>query len=187
MRNLAGAIALCISFSLQAQQLRVDFDPAKSQIHWTLTGNVHTVHGSFALKQGHLIFDPSTGSISGDLVVDAASGASGNSARDKRMHKDILESDRFQEIRFVPAKVDGKLSLSGPSTVRVSGNFFIHGAAHSITIPLTLSLTDRTVSGTGQFSIPYVDWGMKDPSNFLFKVDKSVEVEVVASGTIAGK
>ena len=37
-------------------------------------------------------------------------------------------------------------------------------------------------SGTGKFVVPFVDWGMKDPSNFLFKVDKTVEVQLVAAG-----
>ena len=36
----------------------------------------------------------------------------------------------------------------------------------------------------GKFVVPYVDWGMKDPSNFLFKVNKSVEIDVEASGHV---
>jgi polyisoprenoid-binding protein YceI len=176
--------SLLLGSVLAAQQVSVDFDPAKTQIHWSLEGNVHTTHGAFRLKQGHVVLDAASGVISGDLVADATSGESGNSARDKRMHKDILESDRFPEFRFTPQKVEGAVSVGGHSTVRVSGVFQVHGAEHQVTIPVDVSFAGAEVTGTGKFSIPYVDWGMKDPSNFLFKVDKSVEVEVVAVGRV---
>ncbi len=173
--------------SLCAQQIQIDLDPAKTQIHWSLSGNVHTTHGTFHLRQGSVAFDPATGAVSGELVTDAASGDSGNGARDKRMNNEILESAKFPDIRFLPQKVEGAVAREGKSTIRVSGAFLIHGASHSVTIPMDVSLASGVVLGTGKFSIPYVDWGMKDPSNFLFKVDKSVEVEVTAVGKIQAK
>jgi len=177
-------VALLLVWPLAAQQTVVDFDPAKTQINWTLAGNVHTVHGTFLLKQGHVAIDRSTGAISGDLVADASSGQSENNSRDKRMHKDILESDRFPEIRFTPQKMVGAVNATGHSSLRVSGQFLIHGASHEVTIPMDVSFSESTVSVSGKFSIPYVEWGMKDPSNFVFKVDKSVDVEVVAVGKL---
>ena len=128
--------------------------------------------------------DPATGIISGELVADAASGESGNGARDRRMNKEVLENDEFKEIRLIPKKVDGSVSMTGHSTVRVSGTFQIHGSEHEVTMPMDVSFSGSTVTGTGRFSIPYVDWGMKDPSTFLFKVDKSVEIDIVAVGTV---
>lgn len=172
---------------LGAQQLAVDLDTAKTKINWILTGNVHTVHGTFRLKEGHVSLNQASGAMNGDLIADATSGQSGNGARDSRMNKDVLESARFQEIRLTPKKLEGAFSLASPSTVRLSGTFLIHGTSHEVTIPLDLSFSGATVTGTGKFSIPYVDWGMKDASKFLFKVDKSVDVEIVAVGTIKGK
>jgi polyisoprenoid-binding protein YceI len=177
-------VILLLVWPLAAQQMAVDFDPAKTHINWKLAGNVHTVHGTFQLKQGHLAIDRATGAISGDLVVDAKSGQSENNSRDKRMHKDILESDRFPEIRFTPEKVVGAVNASGHSSVRVSGTFLIHGGTHEVIIPMEVSFSQGTVSVSGKFSIPYVEWGMKDPSNFVFKVDKSVDVEVMTAGKV---
>jgi polyisoprenoid-binding protein YceI len=185
--SLAAVVVSLLCCSLGAQQLAVDLDSTKTKINWILVGNVHTVHGSFLLKEGHLTLDPRNGAVSGDLVADATSGESGNGARDKRMNKEILESDRFQEIRLTPKTIDGSVSLSGRSTVRVNGTFLIHGTTHEVSIPMNVSLSGDAVTGTGKFSIPYVDWGMKDPSNFLFKVDKSVEVEIVAVGKLTAK
>jgi polyisoprenoid-binding protein YceI len=174
-------------YSVWAEQIGVDFDPAKTEIHWSLAGNVHTTHGTFRLKQGHIALDPATGAISGDLVADATSGESGNSTRDKRMNKEVLESDKFREFRFTPQKVEGSVSLGGHSSIRVSGTFLVHGTTHNLTIPMDILFSGDAVTGTGKFSIPFVDWGIKDPSSFLFKVDKSVEVEITAIGHVAAR
>jgi len=176
-----------LAHCLSAQQIRIELDPAKTQIHWTLTGNVHTTHGTFRLRQGRVTFDPATGAVSGEVVADAASGESSNGARDRRMNSEILESAKFPDFRFVPEKVEGAVVKEGRSALRVSGVFQVHGAAHNVTIPMDVSLAGGLLTGTGKFSIPYVDWGMKDPSNFLFKVDKSVEVELTAVGKLQAK
>jgi hypothetical protein len=39
---------------------------------------------------------------------------------------------------------------------------------------------------TGKFIVPYVQWGMKDPSNFLLKVSDKVELDLTAFGHING-
>ncbi len=177
-------LAALLSSAVCAEQIVVDFDPARTTINWTLTGNMHIVHGTFRLKQGQISFDPSTGAISGELMVNAASGESGNGTRDRRMQKDILESSRFPEIKFVPNKVDAALPLTGTTPIRLSGVFTIHGVAHEITVPLEASISGSDVTGKGKFAVPFVEWAMRDPSVFLFKVDKTVEVEVFAVGHV---
>jgi hypothetical protein len=48
---------------------------------------------------------------------------SGNGMRDRKMHREVLESDRYPEIVFRPDRVDGAVLLSGTSSVRVHGIF----------------------------------------------------------------
>jgi polyisoprenoid-binding protein YceI len=179
---LAGA--LCLGPSAFSQQMSVDFDPAATRITWSLVGNVHTSHGTFQLKEGHIRVDPANGNASGELIVEADTGESGNSARDKRMKKEILETDKYPEIRFKVKKLEGALSANAVSNLRVLGQFSIHGASHEISIPLTVTIRGAEFSGSGKFVIPFIDWGMRNPSNFLFKVDKTVEVQVEAAGNV---
>jgi polyisoprenoid-binding protein YceI len=167
-----------------SQQLAVDFDKAASKINWTLGGNVHTVHGTFQLKQGHLNVDPSTGKVDGEFVIETASGESGDSSRDKKMQKDVLESEKYPEIRLKLTKLDGALAPQGTSNVKAMGQLMIHGASHDVTIPVQVTVNGTELSGKGTFEVPYADWGMKNPSNFLFKVNKSVEIELSGVGHI---
>jgi polyisoprenoid-binding protein YceI len=163
-----------------ASTLSLDLDPAKTGIHFTLHDVLHTVHGTFKLKNGHLAFDPDSGKASGQIVVDVASGASGSDARDHRMHKNILQSERFPEAIFTPDHVDGKLAVDGPSQVDVYGVFNLHGVNHELTLHFQVERSGGAITASTHFTIPYVQWGMKDPSNFLLKVDKTVEMEVVS-------
>lgn len=186
MRKVIALAALLASSAL-GEQLSVDLDPGKTRITWTLAGNVHTVHGTFRLKQGHFTADTVTGAMTGELDADAASGESGNGTRDKRMQNEVLESPRFPEIQLRPRKLEGFVKPEAKSSIQVTGTIAIHGAEHQVTIPMTVSLSGRNVTATGKFAVPYVDWGMKDPSNFLFKVDKSVDLEIQAIGVITAK
>ena len=104
----AGLAALILAPASRAQESVVQLDPAQTKIEFSLGGNFHTVHGKFALKSSAIRFDPSSGKISGAIVVDATSGDSGNSGRDKKMHREILESAKFPEIVFTPDANDGR-------------------------------------------------------------------------------
>ncbi len=162
----------------------VSLDPAKTQIKWELDGSLHNTHGAFRLKQCRISLDPRTGAASGEVVVDASSGESGDSARDRRMHKEVLESAKYPEIRFIPERVDGKFAPQGTSSLRISGTFEVHGTKHAVTVPAEVKVDGHQFSGTVSFEIPYVAWGMKDPSTFLLRVDKTVKIELDAVGQI---
>ena len=144
---------------------------------------LHTVHGFFALKSGEVRYDPATSEVSGSVVVDANSGQSGNHMRDRRMHREILETARFPEITFRPDRVDGKLTGAGPSTLQVHGIFAVHGTDHELTVPVRVQVLPDHWIADANFTVPYVRWGIKNPSNFLLRVSESVEISVHATGT----
>jgi polyisoprenoid-binding protein YceI len=165
-------------------QLTLSLDPAHSKLNWTLGSTLHTVHGTFALKSGMLRFDPESGSATGEFVVYATSGESGNDSRDKKMHAEILESARYPDVIFRPSKIDGKVSMQGTSEVRLQGKFVLHGSEHDLTVPVHAELSGDQWKGSAKFSVPYIQWGLKSPNTFLLKADPAVDVELELSGTL---
>jgi polyisoprenoid-binding protein YceI len=166
-----------------AQELLLQLDPAKSGAHIILTGNMHTVDGSFSLKRGAIHFNPATGSASGEVVFDATSGKTGNGSRDNKMHKDVIQSWHYPEIVFHPDRADGTLAASGDSTLQVHGMFAIHGAEHEVTFPVEVNLTGTTWRAQASFQVPYVKWGMKNPSVLFLRVSDTVQVRFHAAGS----
>jgi polyisoprenoid-binding protein YceI len=156
-----------------AGEMVLDLDPAQSEVSFTLPDVVHTVHGTFKLKGGAISFDPASGKATGEVIVDVSSGDSGSPARDRRMHKDILESSRYPTAIFALDHFDGQFGPDGSADLQVHGLFKIQGAEHEVTFPIT---------ATTHFVVPYVKWGMKNPSNFLLHVSDKVQIEIRATG-----
>jgi polyisoprenoid-binding protein YceI len=153
-------------------------DPAQTTVEFTLGSTLHTIHGKFHLTRGDLRFDPATGQASGELTVDAGSGESGSGARDKRMNHSILESPQFPEIAFRPDRVEGAVVPQGRSQVQLHGTFLLHGQTHEMVLPLIVESHDGQYAATATFSIPYVKWGLKNPSTLFLRVNDSVDITV---------
>jgi polyisoprenoid-binding protein YceI len=170
------ACALALISPLAAQELSLEMDPAQSQVEFTLGATLHTVHGSFQFRRGSIRFDPATGKASGELLVDARTGVTGNDTRDRKMHKEIIESQRFPDIVFRPDRVEGKLAQQGVSQMQAHGAFSIHGVEHELTAPVEVRVTGGEYAITARFSVPYRGWGMKNPSMLFLRVDDKVEI-----------
>jgi len=178
----ASCLLLSLAASAETSALSLHFSPAQTNIAFTIGDSLHTIHGSFGLKRGEVAFDTNTGAIHGLIVVDATSGQSGSRIRDRRMHRAILESARYPEITFRPDRVQGKVPISGASSVEVHGIFSIHGGDHEITLPARLQISPDHWILDLHFNIPYVKWGIRNPSTFLLRVSESVEIDVHATG-----
>jgi polyisoprenoid-binding protein YceI len=177
--------SLLFSPRLRAQETVVTLDPAQTQIEYTLGATLHSVHGTFKLKSGVVHFDPATGKASGAIVVDATSGNSGNDGRDSNMHRQVLESQKYPEIVFTPVQVKGTLNAQGPSQLEVSGTFRLHGQDHTFTLPLSVELAGSQATASTHFSVPYHNWGLKNPSTFILRVKDTVDLDIHTTGHLA--
>jgi polyisoprenoid-binding protein YceI len=169
-----------------AQLYVVTLDPTQTKVEFALDTTLHQVHGNFHLTTGQIHFDSATGKASGAIVVDARSADTDNKSRDKKMHQEILESPKYPEIVFTPRQVRGSFDPQKSSQVEVVGAFRIHGQDHDLT--MTIAVQPGAASQMQcdtHFAIPYIKWGMKDPSTFLLHANDTVELEIHARAQIA--
>jgi polyisoprenoid-binding protein YceI len=164
------------------QNTTFQLDAARSTVEFTLGDVMHTVHGKFRVKDSSVQFDQKTGTATGALVVDATSGDSGNGSRDKKMNKDILESAKYPEFRFTVQRVQGNVPANGTAELTLIGIMSVHGGDHPMTVSAPVTIDNGVASSDVHFVIPYVAWGMKDPSTFILRVEKKVEIVVHAVG-----
>jgi polyisoprenoid-binding protein YceI len=176
--SLAAGALLLAAASLPAQETALQFDPAQTHVAFTLADVLHTVHGQFVLKRGTIRFDPQTGKASGELVVDAGTGNSGSAARDRRMTQNILEFVKFPEIVFRPDRVQGKVEPKGSSQVELHGIFLIHGQRHELVMPVQVQADGGQYTAAAHFTVPYVQWGMKNPSTLFLRVSDKVDIDI---------
>jgi len=184
------ALCTCYVSASAAQEAVVKLDPANSTVNFTLGATMHTVHGTFKLKGGEIRVDPSTGKATGSIVVDATSGNTDNSSRDHKMHKEILESDKYPEIVFSPVQLTPQpghslretLTQKGTTQVAAAGVFRLHGEDHSVTLELTVQNEGNSgLEISSSFSIPYIKWGLKSPDTFILRVSDTVDLEIHAA------
>jgi polyisoprenoid-binding protein YceI len=183
--GLVVLVLLAASAIAAAQETTFQLDPAQTSVKFTLGDVLHTVRGSFHLKHGALQFELGSGKVAGEIVVDAKSGESGSGMRDRKMHKEILESERYPEIAFRPDKIEGNVAAQGKSSVRVHGMFNIHGVDREIMVPAEVEMSGDHWTATVHFTVPYAKWGMKNPSTLFLRVNDSVEIDLVAVGDLA--
>jgi polyisoprenoid-binding protein YceI len=181
------ALVIASAIYAPAQQTSLALDPARTKVTFTLEAALHTVHGSFQAKPSSLAFDPASGTVSGQVLVDAKSGQTGNSMRDRKMNNDVLESDRFAEIAFRPDRMTGTVAEQGKSSIMLHGLFRVHGVEREITVPTQLEMDGDRWSANAHFTVPYAKWGMKNPSTLFLRVSDSVEIELEAAGTVVGR
>jgi polyisoprenoid-binding protein YceI len=174
---------IAIAAHASAREMVLQCDAAQTAADFTLSDVLHTVHGSFQQKRCDIHFDPSLAKLGGEIVFDAASGRTGSDGRDQKMHKDVLESGRYPEISFRFDRIDGNVSVPGMFTVQVHGMFGIHGAEHEITVPVVVKFEADHWEASAHFQVPYVKWGMKNPSVLFLRVGDVVDIDFRAAGS----
>lgn len=189
LRIVAGIFLSCLALAWTAGAKEITFqcDPAHTTAAFTLGDVLHSVRGNFQEKQCEMRFDPASGRISGGVVIDATSGQSGNGSRDGKMHKEVLDSARYPEISFRPDRAEGKLAVPGASTIQIHGLFGIHGSEHEMTVPVAVKIAGDHWEASSQFDVPYVAWGLKNPSVLLLRVGSTVHIDFHAQGALPSK
>ena len=193
IRSCAFAYLLTIAVSVHgaaSAELRsgtLELDPSKTLIEFRLPGTLHTTHGTFKLERGTIIADPATGKAGGSIVVDARSGDTGIGARDNEMRESVLEAQRYPEITFDPQHFTLELRRGGQFQATMQGVLTLHGGRHDVALTAQGQLVGDNLTATAHFSVPYVDWGLEDPSVLFLTVAKQVDIDIATTGHVVWK
>ena len=179
------ALAVILAPAAFAQQQTFVANPDASEVKMTLKTTHEVVNGTFHIQSGSLEFDRSAAKMSGSVVVLAGSGRTGNGSRDKKMNKDILDVEQHATVSFEPKSYAGVIAPSGDSTIQLTGIFTLLGTPHEITIPILVHLEGATATAKAHFVVPYIQWGLKDPSFLFWKADKDVAIDLFLTGRLS--
>jgi hypothetical protein len=179
------ALAVTLAPAALAQHQTFAVNPDASEVKMKLNTTHEVVNGTFHIQSGSINFDRTASHISGIVIVAAGSGKTGNDSRDKKMNKDILKVAQFATVSFAPKAYNGTIAASGDSTIQVSGVFTLLGTAHDLTIPMQIHLDGSKATAKGQFNVPYVQWGLKNPSFMIWKADNDVAMDFNLVGQVS--
>ena len=185
LHSLAVAIPLLLANSALAQHQTFTVDSQTSDVSIDLGGSDHSVHGTFHVQSGSIDFSRGTPSISGSVIVAAGSGKTGNDSRDKKMTNEVLDAPHFAEISFFPKSYQGTIAPTGDSTIQVTGTFALHGAAHEMTLPMQIHIDGSKATARAKFVVPYVQWGLKNPSFMFWKAENDVAIDLNLVGQVS--
>lgn len=186
---LAAALTLSLCGPLYGESLQLRLDPEKTLVSFLLPTNTHEVHGRFSLDAGTIRFDPETGSASGEIRVHATGAETGNEKRDRKMHQKALESEKFPYFTFrAQSFTSSSWRSTGDNHVELAGQLEILGREHPATWIGDVAFQDgpggRLLHGTATLDLPYVEWGLHDPSFLVFRVAKIVHVQLEIDGIV---
>ena len=179
------ALVAVLAPAALAQHQTFVVNPDASEVKITLNTTHEIVNGTFHVQTGSIEFDRSTPKMAGSVVVLAGSGKTGNDSRDKKMNKDILKAEQYATVSFEPKTYTGAIALSGESNLHVTGIFTLLGTPHEITIPILVHLEGTAATAKAHFVVPYVKWGLKNPSFLIWKADDDVAIDLYLAGRLS--
>ena len=179
------ALVAVLAPAALAQHQTFVVNPDASEVKIMLNTTHELVNGAFHVQSGSIEFDRSASKMLGSVVVLAGSGKTGNDSRDKKMNKDILKVEQYATVSFQPKTYSDAIAPSGDSTIQVTGAFTLLGTPHEITVPILVHLEGTTATAKAHFVVPYVHWGLKNPSFLIWKAEDDVAIDLLIAGRLS--
>jgi polyisoprenoid-binding protein YceI len=179
------ALAVLLAPAALAQHQTFAVNPDVSEVKMTLNTTHEVVTGTFHIQSGAIEFDRSSAKMAGSVVVVAGSGKTGNNMRDKKMNNDILKVEQYASVSFEPKSYAGVIAPVGDSSIQVSGVFTLLGTPHEITVPMLVHLDGGGATAKAHFVVPYVQWGLKNPSFLFWKAENEVSIDLNLTGRLS--
>ena len=115
--------------------------------------------------------DDQGGTASLELVIKAASLTVSDDVKEsdrreieRTMHKDVLEVDKYPEIRFSSTEVSGVAPGAASFRATIKGTLALHGTSHPEQIEAQANVMGDRLTASGQFVVRQSDYGIKPVS-----------------------
>lgn len=176
---MIAALWLATSLAADAPRPQVGYrvDPAGAEAGFDVRATGHTVHGKTTGVSGevHVIDEPRGGkALSGRIEIAAASLDTANGRRDQTMRTKCLAVDRFPSIVFVPERFVPAAAppAAGPVPGTLSGMLTIRDITKPVVMTASLEPKGTHIVVAGTFDVPWLEFGIPDPSFFIVTLDK---------------
>ncbi len=135
-----------------------------------------SVKGAFSYLSDES-FDPSS-----RITVDLSTLASDESRRDRFIKDNTLQTNRFPEASFVPARATGlpsELPRDGRWTFQLQGNLTIRNVTKPVTWEVQATRSGGVISATAKTNFKFTDFGMQVPRVFLvLSIEDDIHLEI---------
>jgi flavin-dependent dehydrogenase len=112
------------------------------------------------------------------------SGIAGPDAPCRVRRRWLEQRTRARCITVLPKSMARRDARNGKSTIQVTGIFTLLGTPHEITVPMQVHLEEGNAAAKAHFVVPYVDWGLKNPSFMIWKAENDVAIDLNLVGTL---
>jgi polyisoprenoid-binding protein YceI len=158
------------------------FSLENAKIGFHLDSTLHVVHGTARKFNGKVKIprnlDPK--GYSAEITISVKDMNTAHEERDKKMHETCFEADknpdiifRSTEFRNFPARLEKEKEFE----FSLVGDLTIKGITKSVTIPVKVKYRADGYRFYGTVWLNYLqDFNIPDPSVFIFRVAKKVEV-----------
>lgn len=138
-------------------------------------GVTHDITGGLVVQpNGTIIADSSL------IVVNIQNIKSDKSQRDKYLHSNSIEIDKYPTVQFAPKSFSGLTAKPGATdaTFDMLGDLTVHGTTHPVTWKVSAHGSGDDVSGTATTQFTFQDFGMQPPRKaIVLSVMDTVKLE----------
>ena len=181
-----AAMLLAVAQAFAAEQhFRIDLDASEvtAAVPEPMSSIRGDAVGKFRLLSWDIYQDPKRRADDGaniwvEAVIDAASYQSDSSMRDSSVKTSILDVKDFPTISFKGGSswTDVKQTSDTSGSATLKGELMMHGAVRPFEVPVHVSLSGDKLTGSGEVSFNYTDFGIEQPSVLGLKAGNMVKV-----------
>ncbi len=125
------------------------------------------------------------------FVIQAGSLTTDQSRRDGYVRQNVLQTEQYPEIIFVPTAVSGlsdPLSATGEVSFVLTGQLTIRDVTKEVTWQVTGSINGDTAKGTAKTAVKFADFNLSQPRvPIVLSVEDNIRLEMDITLQRAGK